>query len=148
MDRFLAGKLGVVLLATLPIVASAQDSAADPAVEPNLYLSCIAASDQVVSVTIAINADLKRARIRQHREGGWPRLGYGVIYKPTHIHLYPNRLPPNPPPMRFDIDRETLVLTFWKGTHPWTGERTVIGTANCSVTEPEPDLMPGGRRRS
>ena len=129
----------VAALAGSGMALSAQEQAEVANPEADLNLECKSLNESLVDVSIAIDAKRKRGRVRPHSSSR-ARLSYGVVYTPTHIRLYPNREAPNPPPMNFEIDRETLVLTYFKSTFPVTHERVIIGTGLCTKSAPDPEL--------
>ena len=134
-----------IMAAALPWpVPLAAQPAALPA-ERDLYLECTSLDGERASMTLAINAARQRARARFHNPAG-ARASYGVRYEPGAIHLFPNREAPNPPPTHLVIDRQSLVLTYWRAAALASQERIVLGTAQCREIAPEPGLMPFEKR--
>jgi hypothetical protein len=131
--------LGVAAIASSTITANAQEASGEAGAERDLHLSCESLTENVVDILIAIDAERARARARP-RNARRPQPTYGVAYTPTHIRLYPNRQAPNPPPVHFEIDRADLSLVLFKRTFPDTGERNVVGRAQCTQSEPDPEL--------
>jgi len=137
MSSLLATGIAVIGIGSSGLVA--QETVSEPPPERDLHLACESLTEGVPGVSFRIDAQRRRARARPYT-GTRARPSYGVRFEADHIRLWPNRQAPNPPPMNFTIDRETLIVTYWKPTFPVTQERQTVATGQCVEGEPDPGL--------
>ena len=143
MDRLLAAKISFALLGTFPVAAVAQDNDGADIVltDSDVYLECTSHTGRYLNLTIAINAQRKRARARVHVVPERHSIRF-VVFEEDHIRLDQRGGVGRPPYVRIYIDRRTLMLERRRFVVPYDGQQEIIDTGECKIVPPEPDLMP------
>lgn len=143
MDRFLAHKICVLLFGGIAVAAGAQDndSTATVLTDDDVYLECTSDTGRYLTLTIAINAQRKRASARVHVDPERHSIAI-VVFEEDHIRLDQRGGVGRPPYVRIYIDRRTLMLERRRFVVPYDGQQEIIDTGECKIVPPEPDLMP------